>query len=236
MEKVIYVLWRGARSDRAGWGPALRGALAQRLIELGAAGVQVNVCDDEAQGAAPTFHASRPAMDAFVSVWIDTANADRRRPFDDAVGELAERFAAYLVTESRPMVNTRFPPKPGARTAGFAQVALFQRPPRLSQQAWLEVWLGSHTQIAIDTQDTFLYVQNVVSRALTFDAPPYGAIVEEGFPPAAFGNLRAFYDASDDEAKFARHQAAMAKSCQRFIDFDKLDVVQTSQYVIKALG
>ena len=175
-------------------------------------------------------------MDAFVSVWLDTANADRRRPFDDAVGEFAGRYAAYLVTESRPIVNTRFPSKPGERTAGFAQVALFQRPPRLSQQAWLEVWLGSHTQIAIDTQDTFLYVQNVVSRVLTFDAPPYGAIVEEGFPPAAFGKLRAFYDAVGDEDRFARHQAAMAKSCQRFIDFDKLDVVQTSQYLIKAIA
>ena len=233
MEKVIYVLWRG---ERAGDGAALRGALAPRLLGLGAAGVQVNVCDDAAQGAAPTFHSSRPAMDAFVSVWLDTANADRRRPFDDAVGEFAGRYAAYLVTESRPIVNTRFPSKPGERTAGFAQVALFQRPPRLSQQAWLDIWLGSHTQIAIDTQDTFLYVQNVVSRVLTFDAPPYGAIVEEGFPPAAFGNLRAFYDASDDDEKFARNQAAMAKSCQRFIDFDKLDVVQTSQYVIKAIA
>jgi len=236
MEKLIYVLWRGAQGERAGDGAALRGALAPRLLGLGAAGVQVNVCDDAAQGAAPTFHASRPAMDAFVSVWLDTANADRRRPFDDAVGEFAERVAAYLVTESRPIVNTRFPSNPGERTAGFAQVALFQRPPRLSQQAWLDVWLGSHTQIAIDTQDTFLDVQNVVSRVLTFDAPPYGAIVEEGFPPAAFGNLRAFYDAVDDEDRFARHQAAMAKSCQRFIDFDKLDVVQTSQYVIKAIA
>lgn len=236
MEKVIYVLWRGAQGESAGDGAALRGALAQRLLELGAGGVQVNVCDEDAAGAAPTFHASRPAMDAFVSVWLDTANADRRRPFDDAVGEYAGRHAAYLVTESRPIVNTRFPATPGERTAGFAQMALFQRPPRLSQQAWLEVWLGSHTQIAIDTQDTFLYVQNVVSRVLTFDAPPYGAIVEEGFPPAAFDNLRAFYDAVGDEDRFARHQAAMAKSCQRFIDFDKLDVVQTSQYVIKAIG
>lgn len=232
MEKVIYVLWRGARGD----GAALRGALAPRLLELGAAAVQVNVCDSDAEGAAPTVHSSRPAMDAFVSLWVDTANADRRRPFDDAVAEHAARFAAYAVSESRPMRNTRFAAPAGERTAGFAQVALFQRPPRIARQAWLEVWLGSHTQIAIDTQDTFFYVQNVVSRALTFGAPPYGAIVEEGFPPAAFGNLQAFYDANGDEPKFQRNQAAMAKSCQRFIDFDKLDVVQTSQYVIKPLG
>ncbi|HOM12523.1 MAG TPA: hypothetical protein PLB41_04320 [Rubrivivax sp.] len=117
MDKVIHVLWRGAPGERSGDGSALRGALAQRLLELGAAAVHVNVCDDAAQGAAPTF----------------------------------------------------------------------------------------------------LYVQNVVSRVLSLDAPPYGAIVEEAFPPAAFGHLRAFYDAVADEDGFARHQAAMAKSCPRCI-------------------
>ncbi|MDI9701529.1 EthD domain-containing protein, partial [Burkholderia cenocepacia] len=50
------------------------------------------------------------------------------------------------------------------------------RSPRLTHEAWLDVWHGHHTRVAIDTQDNFLYVQNVVVRALTHAAPGYDAI------------------------------------------------------------
>jgi len=53
------------------------------------------------------------------------------------------------------------------------QVVLLRKPPRLSHEQWLEIWLGSHTQVAIDTQSTFGYRQNVIVRPLTFAAPPY---------------------------------------------------------------
>lgn len=232
MEKVIYLLWRDPRADAADFGRRLRTELAPSLLELGAHGLQLNIADQTVHGAAPVIQSTRPQMEAFISLWLPTANIDRRQPFDDAIGQATGRFAAYLVTESQPILNTRFPPKNGERTEGFAQIALFQRPRRLNHQAWLDIWLGSHTQIAIDTQDTFLYVQNVVSRTLTFDAPRYDAIVEEGFPPAAFDNVQAFYDATGDEEKFRRNQIAMMESCSRFIDFNRLDVMPTSQYLI----
>ena len=78
-------------------------------------------------------------------------------------------------------------------------------------------------------------MQNVVARALTFDAPPFDAIVEEGFPQQAFGSQHGFYGALGDKEKMRRHRAAMAESTQRFIDADSIDVVQTSQYVVKPL-
>ncbi|NMG76495.1 EthD domain-containing protein [Aromatoleum diolicum] len=232
MEKIIYALWRDPRSERAAFIGRLRSELAPRLVELGARGVQLNLSDAAADGAAPTLRAVQAPIVAFVSIWVDSANDPLRKPFDEAIGACAARFAAWLVSESQPMRNTRFPPAAGQRTEGFAQMALFRRPPRIDRESWLDVWLGSHTQIAIDTQDTFLYVQNVVTRALTFDAPPCDAIVEEGFPPAAFGNLQAFYGAVGDEEKFQQNVLAMRASCKRFIDMDKLDVVQTSQYVV----
>lgn len=232
MEKVIYALWRADRTERAAFIERLHGELAPRLVALGALGAQLNVADAAADGAAPTVQALPTPMDAFVSVWLDSANDGLRKPFDAAVAAVCGSYAGWLVTESRPMRNTRFLPAPGERTPGFAQVALFRRPPRIEREAWLDVWLGSHTQIAIDTQDTFLYVQNVVTRALTVDAPAYDAIVEEGFPPEAVGNLHAFYNAVGDEDRFRSNVAAMRASCQRFIDMDKIDVVQTSQYVL----
>lgn len=234
MEKVVYLLWRDPRVAGAAFGERLRRDVGPRLVDAGALGVQLNLADDDARGAAPTFAATRTPIDALVSLWLHSANADRRRVFDDLVASAALRSAAYLVAESQPIVNTRHPPAPGARTAGFAQIALLQRPPRLAYRQWLEIWLGSHTQIAIDTQDTFYYLQNVVVRALDLDAPRCDAIVEEGFPPAAFGNVRAFFGAAGDEQKFRRHVAAMTESTRRFIDNDRLDVVQTSQYVVKA--
>lgn len=40
----------------------------------------------------------------------------------------------------------------------------------------------------------------------------------------------AFYAAGDDDSKYAANLKAMVDSCQRFIDFDKIDVVPTSEY------
>ncbi len=68
-----------------------------------------------------------------------------------------------------------------------------QRPRRLSEQQWLEVWQGSHTRVAIDTQSTFGYRQNVITRPMTYAAPPFDAIVEENFPQEAMTSQHAFY-------------------------------------------
>ncbi len=235
MEKVIYLLWRDPRVSLAEFDQRLRSEFAPRVAELDPLGLQLNISDESVRTAAPTVSATRPQMEAFVSVWLHSANADRRKPFDELAAQASWRSAAYLVTESQPLVNTRHRPEPGQRTAGFAQVALLQRPPRLAPEQWLELWLGQHTQLAIDTQSTFFYVQNVVARPLTFDAPRFDAIVEEGFPQEAFGSQPDFYGAAGDKEKMRRHRAAMFESTQRFIDADRIDVVQTSQYVVKAL-
>ncbi len=236
MQKLVYALWRDPRMDSATFCRRVREEVGAGLVELGAHGVQVNVADADARGAAPSFGACRPQMEAFVSIWIDSANGAWRKPFDKQLGSLGGRVAGYVVGESRPMHNTRFVVASGERTPGFAQVALFRRPAQLDYRAWLEIWLESHTQLAIDTQDTFLYVQNIVARPLGFDTPVYDAIVEEGFPPAAFGNTDAFFDAAGDPDKSARNQQLMRESCVRFIDYRSIDVVQTSQYVLKGLA
>jgi len=156
-----------------------------------------------------------------------------RQPFDDAVRSVVPHMSAYLVTESQPIRNTRFPAKAGERTSGFAQLAFLRCPPRLTREAWLDVWHNHHTPVAIDTQDNFLYVQNVVQRVLTHGAPIYDAIVEECFPASAMTDPYAFFGAIGDEEKFQRNVKAMMESCARFIDFDKIDVVPTSQYIVK---
>jgi hypothetical protein len=233
MEKVLYVLSRGSEDVEA-LSARLRGPVAERLLERGAVGVQLNVADEAVAPAARLriVTSSHPA-DAVVSVWIDSAVDHLRRPFDDVVAGAATQWAAYLVTESVPLRNTRFPPEPGQRTEGLAQVAFLQRPASLSQAEWLDVWLNGHTQVAVDTQDTFGYVQNVVTRVLTPGAPPWAGIVEELFPAAAMTDRHVFYDAVGDDERLRRHQASMIASTQRFLDFTAIDVIPTSQHVIR---
>jgi hypothetical protein len=88
--------------------------------------------------------------------------------------------------------------------------------------------------VAIDTQSTFGYRQNVLERPLSADAAPLDAMIEENFPPEAMSSDHAFYgvQAGDDEGLQA-NLSAMLASCARFIDFDKIDVIPMSEYVIK---
>ena len=85
-----------------------------------------------------------------------------RPPLDEIVAKGVDRMAAYLVTESRPIPNTLHRPKPGQRTGGFSQVVFLKRPPRLTYEAWLDNWLRLHTNVGIETQRNFEYVQNVI--------------------------------------------------------------------------
>lgn len=234
MEKVIYALWRDPRVTAEAFALTVRRELSRQLLALGARGVQVNVCDEAVLPAAQLRQSqTQPPICGAVSVWLDSANATFRKPCDEAVAAVVSHMAAYLVSESEPIRNTRFPAREGERTKGFSQMAFLSVPPRLTPGAWLDIWHGHHTQVAIDTQDNFQYVQNFVVRPLTYGAPRYSAIVEECFPQAAMTDAQAFFNAIGEPDKFKRNLDVMMDSCSRFIDFDKIDVVPTSQYVVR---
>lgn len=234
LEKIVYTLWRDPSEDLDAFSRRLRGEIAEQLFTLGARGLQVNLANaDVAPAAGLRQENNRPLADAVLSLWVDSANTPVRRPFDEVLARVSSRLAAYLVCESVAIRNTRFPAHPGERTHGFSQIAFLSCPPRLTREAWLDTWRNYHTQVAIDTQDNFLYVQNLVVRALTHGATPLDAIVEEAFPPAAMTDPMAFFDAPGDEEKFRKNLAAMMESCNRFIDFDRIDVLPTSQYLLK---
>ena len=237
MEKVLYLLWRAPDETGDEFGGRLRGDLSERLLALGARALQVNVADAaSAPGEVLRQSNTQPQIEGMLSLWVDSAVRQFRQPFDDAVAAAVPRMAAYLVTESRPIRNVLHPPAPGTRTAGFSQVAVLRRPPRLTHEAWLDIWHNSHTRVAIETQSTFEYVQNVVVRPLSDRAPAYDAVVEECFPAEAMTDPHVFFDARGDESRFQRNLQAMIESVQRFIDLDKIDVVPTSQYVVKPFG
>jgi len=117
----------------------------------------------------------------------------------------------------------------------MCHVVFMSPPASMSREDWLAVWKDSHTQVAIDTQSTFGYRQNLVVRCLGEATPPCHAIVEENFPPEAMTSDHAFYATGGDEALLKKNMAAMMESCARFIDFAHIDVIPMSEYLVKAV-
>lgn len=235
MEKVLYVVAHPTGAVPADLTKQLVGPLADELLSLGASSVQVNVADHDVSAAGGLRMAMSPApANALVAVWLDSATDHLRAPFDEAVRDATEgaELSAYLVTESVPLPNTTHPAPPGGRTPGMAQLAFLRRPEAMAVDEWLAVWLGEHTSIALELQQTFAYVQNVVVRTLIPGSTAWHAIVEECFPAAAMADPHVFFDAVGDDEKLARHQREMFESVQRFIDLSIIDVVPTSRYVI----
>ena len=162
---------------------------------------------------------------------VREAESDKLQ-IDAAIAACVDRFTCYQVREAEPIKNTAHPTPSGERVYGMCQVVFLQRPARLTHSQWLETWQGSHTQVAIDTQSTFGYRQNVIMQSCTEGAPELHAMIEENFPPQAMTSDQAFYGVTNDE-DLQSNMKAMLDSCARFIDFDKIDVIPMSEYVFR---
>lgn len=231
----MYCLWRPPTVDAERWSHRLR-TLAEALSRTSAVRfVQVNIDDADVGSAMVRMATFDQPISGFCSVWFDTATGEPRRRVEARLAEQCTEIAGYLVTESVPLA----PPEPpaGARADGFANVAVLRRPDELDPITWLERWQGGHTEIAITTQSTVGYVQNVVVRPVTDDAPTVHGIVEELFPIEALTDFHVFFDTGGDDAELARRLEAMTASVATFSGSDAvLDVVPTSRYGFGAPG
>jgi hypothetical protein len=233
MEKIMYLLWKHDIDSAEEFRQKLLDEVSRQLIELNILKLRISVVDDDVAPANPLrMESTKPPISGLLSMWVDTAI--HHKPLEEVIENAVARMAGYLVTESEPIPNTRHKVSDRERTPGMNQVALLKIPPRLSFEHWLEIWLGSHTQIGIETQSTFGYRQNVIVRPLTYVAPPYDAIVEENFPEAAMTDRMAFYDSIGNEEKYKEREKIMMESCMRFIDFSMIDCIPMSEYIIKS--
>ena len=71
----------------------------------------------------------------------------------------------------------------------------------MTREAWKQRWLEHHTQVAIDTQATSGYVQNIVIEPLREGQATVDALVEEFFPMAATTDMHAFYGSGGDDVE-----------------------------------
>ena len=231
MEKLVYVLWKRAAADDDEWVARVRSDLARRLQDAGAGRLSFNLVDETArsvQQSRITHLAPPPSGTA--SFWLDSA--DDREPLEKALGELTDRLAGYLVVESVPLRNTSHTAPLGARTPGTNMVALLEKPERLGWDDWIEHWHTTHRVVALETQCTFLYVRNVVVRALTPGAPPWAGIVEEGFPTEAVTNPMLWYKAGGSAEKLQANIERMIESCKQFLDLGRVESHPMSEYRI----
>lgn len=196
----------------------------EALSAAGATAVQLNL-DDGDVAAALRFGPGEP-ITALVSAWTDRDPAAVITAVAEVAGEPVPH--AYRVTE-----RVRLDPAPvpeGVRSDVLAQIAVLRRPASMTREEYLECWLVHHTPIAIRTQGTLAYLQNIVDEVLTPASPEISAIVEEHFPMAAMSDPHAFYGSGGDEAELRRRSTELMASVARFGADQGLDLVPTSRY------
>ncbi|MGZ6777272.1 MAG: hypothetical protein ACXVGD_22270 [Blastococcus sp.] len=224
--KLMFLLHDGAglRDD------SLRDeGLRSRLAGAGATRVQVNLDDEHVGDALRLQPEGEEAYRAVLSVWTQGPPAAAA----DVVLASYAGAVGWQVEERRPLD----PPETadGSRADALANVAVLRRPDELPHQEWLARWLGPHTTVAIETQATFGYLQNVVVGPVTPGAPRVDAIVEELFPAAAVGDVHAFYGSGGDDAELTRRITRLMESVASIGADRDLHLVPTSRYLY-ALG
>lgn len=238
MEKLMLSLWKPPQHSVEQWRQALLG-LRDDLAAAGAQNIRVMMVDEAvAAASAQRITNSAVPLDGMLSLWLDSAS--QLPSIKDLLTPLVSRLEAYLVLESEPYPEERQPRAAryqvpvGQRTPGMNQVVLLHKPHWMNYEQWYDVWRNGHGPKAYPLQSIFGYRQNTVVRALTYGAPVLHAIVEENFPPEAIGNPEGFFAALGDPDKCAQRQQAMYESTSRFIDFEKIDCILTSEYRLSA--
>ena len=206
--------------------PAALRAAALRA-ELAAAGVhRVQLNLDDADVAPALRLATAEPIAAIVSTW----SGDETAPAAvvAALRRVSGRVAGWRVDERRRLDPPGVPD--GERADALANVAVIRRPAELDRAEWLRRWLVDHTPVAIRTQATFGYVQNVVLEPVTTGAPFVSGLVEELFPTAGMTDPHAFHGSGGDEAELARRFSALMASVARIGADRDLDLVPSSRY------
>ncbi len=209
------------------------GATAQQLLDpalreaarrVGASAVQVNA-PDPAFAEAFTIQKFEQQATGTVTAWGRTDADTLASALRDALP--VDTFA-WQVEETVPLIAAD--PGDGVRVSGMANIAFLRKPSEQPYEEWRHYWQDQHTQIALDTQGTFGYVQNRVLAALDDGDQPVVAVVEELFPEEAATDRHVFYGSGGDKDELRRRMIAMGESCAKFGASTDLDLITTARY------
>jgi len=239
MDKLIYILWGPQEQDRKQRQQVLLQEVAPRLLSSGATKLTLYIVDQDSNVKSPApFHPGE-RMCAEVSLWLDSA--EQRAPHEEALRSAGFRFAGYLVDETvyteyggnRHSGPRNWPD--GTRSPGIIAITLMERPKRLSREEWIGRWHGRQSPISEAMQPRARYIRNVVTSAVTPDAPPYEGIVEEAWPSARhITNPFLFYGAGKNPLKLVWNMIVMLRSVTNFLDLNRVRTTMTSEYILKS--
>jgi hypothetical protein len=229
MEKLAYQLWKKDDDSLDTFKDVLLNNLKRDIAELVSA-LQINIADADVEPANNLAQSNYPpAPNAVIFVKVKSYFlADTLESF---LEKITSKVHGFVVSESIILDNSEKSPL-GSRSEGFSQVVLLEKPETMSAFDWFDYWTNFHTKIAIQTQSNFIYIQNTVVRPLQKASPSFIAIIEECFPLEAMTDPEVFYNAKNNPEQFAKHVQIMMESCEKFIDFKKIEVIPTSRYRI----
>ena len=227
MEKLAYQLWKKNDDSLDAFKDALLNNLKNDIAELVSA-LQINIADADVEPANNLAQSNYPpAPNAVIFVKVKSYFlADTLESF---LEKITSKVHGFVVSESIILDNSEKSPL-GSRSEGFSQVVLLEKPETMSAFDWFDYWTNFHTKIAIQTQSNFIYIQNTVVRPLQKASPSFIAIIEECFPLEAMTDPEVFYNAKNNPEQFAKHVQIMMESCEKFIDFKKIEVIPKRRY------
>ena len=229
MEKLAYQLWKKDDDSLETFKEALLKNLSRDIGEL-VSELQINIADSDVIPANHLVQSNYPPAPNAV-LFIKVKSYFLANTLESHLEKITNKIYGFVVSESIILDSSEKSPL-GSRSEGFSQVVFLEKPRTMSTFDWFDHWTNFHTKIAIQTQSNFIYVQNTVVRSLQKESPSFIAIIEECFPSEAMTDPEVFYNAQNNPEQFAKHVQIMMDSCEKFIDFKKIEVIPTSRYRI----
>jgi hypothetical protein len=229
MEKLAYQLWKKDDDSIENFKEALLKNLSKDIGEL-VQELQINIADADVEPANDLVQSNYPPSPNAV-IFIKVKSYFSADTLESYLEKITNKIYGFVVSESIILNKPEKSPL-GSRSEGFSQVVFLEKPATMSAFDWFDHWTNYHTEIAIKTQSNFIYVQNTVVRPLQKESPSFIAIIEECFPSEAMTDPEVFYNAKNNPEQFAKHAQIMMDSCEKFIDFKKIEVIPTSRYRI----
>ena len=229
MEKLAYQLWKKDDDSLETFKEALLKNLSKDIGGL-VLELQINVADADVEPANDLVQSNYPPSPNAV-IFMKVKSYFLADTLESHLQKVTKKIHGFVVSESVILDDTEKSPL-GSRSEGFSQVVFLEKPETMSAFDWFDHWTNYHTKIAIQTQSNFIYVQNTIVRSLQNASPSFIAIIEECFPSEAMTDPEVFYNAKNNPQQFAKHVQIMMDSCEKFIDFKKIEVIPTSRYRI----
>ena len=236
LEKFIYVLKRPEKVARRDFVAELMKA-GEEMSALSPAGLRLNVQDagvdwGDAVEHHPALGRSSPdgPFEALVQVWLETGADAKLTRLQAIIQRVAPEIHGYAVEERLLVHNLLQKAGPGERNDGYSQVAMLQVPEKLPYEAWRSRWQDRHTWVALSIHPHLEYIQNVVTRPLSDACAPIAGFGEEAFPIVGLHDERPLFRGADDDDTYKRLYQVMYEDAARFIDFDRLDMMVSSQF------